>query len=45
MSTKEIEQSIKIFYDRLKELINPIDEDRLRLDAVNNAKATVRQFY
>lgn len=35
MSTKQIEQSIKVFYDRLKELINPIDELRLKLDSVH----------
>ena len=29
MSVQQIEQSIKIFYDKLKELMNPIDSDRL----------------
>lgn len=45
MSIKQIQQSIKVFYDRLKELINPIDEERLRLDSVHNVKATVKNFY
>ena len=41
MSIKQIQQSIKVFYDRLKELINPIDEQRLKLDSVHNVKAAV----
>jgi hypothetical protein len=45
MSKKEILKSIKVFYDRLKELINPIDEERLKLDSVNNVKSTVQEFY
>lgn len=35
LSIKQIQQSIKVFYDRLKELINPIDEERLKLDSVH----------
>ena len=34
MSLKEQQQSIKVFYDRLQELINPIDPLRLELDTV-----------
>ena len=34
-----------MFYDRLKELINPIDEERLKLDSVHQVKSTVRDFY
>lgn len=45
LSIKQIQQSIKVFYDRLKELINPIDEERLKLDSVHQAKATVKSFY
>ena len=45
MSIKEIQQSIKVFYDRLKELMNPIDEERLKLDTVYQIKATVKEFY
>jgi hypothetical protein len=45
MSIKQIQKSIKVFYDRLKELINPIDDERLKLDAVHNVKETVRNFY
>lgn len=45
MSIKQIQQSIKVFYDRLKELMNPIDEDRLKLDSVHQVKATVKDFY
>jgi hypothetical protein len=29
----------------LKELINPIDDERLKLDSVHNVKETVRNFY
>ena len=35
MSIKQIQQSIKVYYDRLRELMNPIDEDRLKLDTVH----------
>ena len=45
MSVKQIQQSIKVFYDRLRELINPIDEDRLKLDSVHQVKNTVYNFY
>jgi hypothetical protein len=45
MSVKQIQQSIKVFYDRLKELINPIDEERLKLDSVHQVKNTVHHFY
>ena len=41
MSVQQIEQSILVFYDRLKELMNPIDADRLKLDSVNQVKQTV----
>ena len=42
MSTKQIQQSIKVFHDRLRELINPIDMNRLRLDSVHQIKVTAR---
>ena len=38
MSSKEKEDSMKAYYDRLKELINPIDTDRLDLDSVHAVK-------
>lgn len=38
LSKKQIEQSINVIYSRLKELINPIDEQRLRLDSVHQVK-------
>ena len=38
MSIKQIQQSIKVYYDRLRELMNPIDEDRLKLDTVHQIK-------
>lgn len=44
-TVKQIQQSIKVFYDRLSELINPIDEQRLNLDSVHNVKLTVKEFY
>ena len=34
-----------MFYDRLKELTNPIDEERLKLDSVHQVKNTVYNFY
>jgi hypothetical protein len=45
MSQKQILESIKVYFDRVRELINPIDEERLKLDSVNNLKSTVREFY
>ena len=45
MSIKQIQQSIKVYYDRLRELMNPIDEDRLKLDTVHQIKQTVKEFY
>lgn len=35
MSVKQIQQSILVFQNRLKELMNPIDEQRLELDSVH----------
>jgi hypothetical protein len=33
-SNEEIEQNMKVFYDRMHELINPIEHERLKLDSV-----------
>jgi hypothetical protein len=38
MSKNQIERSILEQFNKLKEIMNPIDEDRLKCDAVNNAK-------
>lgn len=38
MSLQQKEESIKVYYDRLKELINPIDVGRLGLDSVHAVK-------
>lgn len=45
MSLQQVQQSIKVYYDRLKELINPIDEERLKLDSVHQIKSIVGDFY
>ena len=45
MSKKQIERNIQEIYNRLKELINPIDEERLKLDSVHQVKNVVRTFY
>lgn len=45
MSKKQIERNIQEIYNRLKELINPIDEERLKLDSVHQVKSVVRTFY
>lgn len=45
LSQKQIEQSFKVYYDQLKELINPISEERLKLDSVHTIKQTVHEFY
>jgi len=34
MSNKQIEENIKVFFDRMHELVNPIDQTRLKLDSV-----------
>ena len=38
MSSQQKQDSMKVYYDRLKELINPIDIDRLGLDSVHAVK-------
>ena len=45
LTNEKIQQSLKEFFDRLKELINPIRDERLQLDTVNQVKRTVTQFY
>ena len=45
MSNQQIEQSIRVFFDRMHELINPIDPERLKLDSVHQVKNNVKQFY
>ena len=45
MSNQQIEQSIRVFFDRMHELINPIDSERLKLDSVHQVKNDVKQFY
>ena len=42
MSSSEIEESIKVFYDRIKEMLNPTAEERLKLDSVHNCKEVVK---
>jgi hypothetical protein len=44
-SSEEIEQNIKVFYDRMHELINPIEHERLKLDSVAQIKGVVKTFY
>ena len=45
LSNKQIEENIKVFFDRMHELVNPIDEQRLKLDSVQQIKHTVKTFY
>ena len=45
LSNKQIEENIKVFFDRMHELINPIDQTRLKLDSVQQIKNTVKTFY
>jgi hypothetical protein len=45
MSQQQVLQSIKVYFDRLKELINPIDDQRLQLDSVHQVKQVVKDFY
>ena len=45
MSNKQIEENIRVFFDRMHELVNPIDEQRLKLDSVQQIKSTVKTFY
>ena len=44
-SNEEIEQNMKVFYDRMHELINPIEHERLKLDSVAQIKGVVKTFY
>jgi len=44
-SNEEIEQNMKVFYDRIHELINPIEHERLKLDSVAQIKGVVKTFY
>lgn len=34
-----------MFFDRIHELVNPIDPQRLKLDSVAQIKSTVKAFY
>jgi hypothetical protein len=45
MSIAQMKESIKVFFDRLNELISPIDIERLKLDSVSQVKTIVKQFY
>lgn len=45
MSKRQIERSIQEQFNKLKEMMNPIDEERLQFDAVNNIKKVVKTFY
>lgn len=45
MSKRQIEKSVKEQFNKLKEMMNPIDEERLQLDAVSNCKKVVKTFY
>jgi len=45
MSNKQIEENIRVFFDRMHELVNPIDQQRLKLDSVQQIKSTVKTFY
>lgn len=45
MSNKQIEENIRVFFDRMHELLNPIDAQRLKLDSVSKIKSTVKTFY
>ena len=45
MSKRQIEKSVKEQFNKLKEMMNPIDGERLQLDAVNNCKKVVKTFY
>ena len=45
LSNKQIEENIRVFFDRMHELVNPIDEQRLKLDSVQQIKSTVKTFY
>lgn len=45
MSNKQIEENIRVFFDRIHELVNPIDQQRLKLDSVAQIKSTVKAFY
>ena len=42
MSNKQIEENIRVFFDRIHELVNPIDQQRLKLDSVHQVKSTVK---
>ena len=44
-SSAQVQKSIRLFTDRLKELINPIDPQRLDLDSVAQVKEVVAEFY
>lgn len=45
MARKHTQKSIEEVYNRLKELINPVDGERLQLDSVHQIKNVVRTFY
>ena len=34
LTQHKIKAEIKVFYDRIQELLNPIDRERLKLDSV-----------
>jgi len=45
MDQKKIQQDIKMFFDRLNELMNPIEKERLKVDSVSQIKHVVKTFY
>lgn len=45
LTSHQIEHNIKVFYDRIHELINPIEHERLKLDSVAQIKSSVKTFY
>lgn len=45
MDQKKIQEDIRMFYDRIHELINPIEPERLKLDSVSQIKTVVKTFY
>ena len=45
LTSHQIEHNIKVFYDRIHELVNPIEYERLKIDGVQQIKNVVKTFY
>jgi hypothetical protein len=45
LSQQQIKADIKVFYDRMHEIMNPIDRERLKVDSVAQIKGVVKTFY